>query len=219
LYSHLESAWSLIADTFDIDEELSREWLQQVIHRYSEPHRFYHTLDHIDEMCHTLNLFRRYMEDDKFSELLIAAIFHDFIYEAGSKSNETLSAAAARTFCGVFHGDGPNADDVAGMIMETVHHDPDPRNFRACALVDADLLRFASERSSYHDYCIRQEFIAVDTFLYLSGRITFLTEFQKRKPFFYTDELEINTAAALANIQSQLDGLLALRFYSDPANR
>jgi predicted metal-dependent HD superfamily phosphohydrolase len=88
----------------------------------------------------------------------------------------------------VFHGDGPNADDVASMIMETVHHDPDPRNFRACALVDADLLRFASERSSYHDYCIRQEFIAVDTFIYLSGRITFLTEFQKRKPFFYTDE-------------------------------
>ncbi|MFV2032544.1 MAG: metal-dependent hydrolase, partial [Gammaproteobacteria bacterium] len=63
---------------------------QQLIDAYSEPQRYYHTLDHIE---HCLSLFDKICSSLQSPEALELAIwFHDIIYRPGSESNEQLSA-------------------------------------------------------------------------------------------------------------------------------
>ena len=59
-----------------------------VINLYHEPHRFYHTLTHIESVLkhlHDAGLLRH-------DELFLAAVFHDIIYNPQSRTNEEDSA-------------------------------------------------------------------------------------------------------------------------------
>ncbi|MBK6983401.1 MAG: hypothetical protein IPH32_00975 [Bacteroidetes bacterium] len=56
----------------------------EVMNAYDEPHRFYHTLEHIEDVLkqlHNADLL-------KHDELFLAAIFHDIIYNPQSNTNE-----------------------------------------------------------------------------------------------------------------------------------
>ena len=59
-----------------------------VINAYDEPHRFYHTLEHIEDVLKQL------LNADllKHDELFLAAVFHDIIYNPQSNTNEEDSA-------------------------------------------------------------------------------------------------------------------------------
>ena len=65
-----------------------------IIHLYNEPHRFYHTLNHIEYVLKQL----KDAELLKHDELFLAAIFHDIIYNPKSNTNEEESARALREF-------------------------------------------------------------------------------------------------------------------------
>lgn len=84
------------------------EHLTKIIHRltnlgipvslltnYSEPHRFYHNLDHISSMCEEAN--RRGVLTD---ELLLSIFFHDIIYDPKATDNEEKSAELYRDISG-----------------------------------------------------------------------------------------------------------------------
>lgn len=84
------------------------EHLTKIIHRltnlgipvslltnYSEPHRFYHNLDHISSMCEEAN--RRGVLTD---ELLLSIFFHDIIYDPKATDNEEKSAELYRDTSG-----------------------------------------------------------------------------------------------------------------------
>lgn len=59
-----------------------------VLNHYREPHRFYHTLEHLDDVWQQLEN-RGYSDNDV---LLLATIFHDIIYDPRSGTNEEDSA-------------------------------------------------------------------------------------------------------------------------------
>jgi len=67
--------------------------LEEVIDRYSEPHRHWHTTDHLYDILYGLKeLFdEKKINDREYNILLIAAIFHDIIYDPKRQDNEEKS--------------------------------------------------------------------------------------------------------------------------------
>lgn len=65
-----------------------------IIRAYTEPHRHYHTLDHLVFMFRKAKEFGWELTD----ELCYAICYHDFVYEIGAEDNEARSAEAFKEF-------------------------------------------------------------------------------------------------------------------------
>src|SRR5688572_589958 len=96
---------------------------------YSEPHRAYHTLDHIR---HCLNEFESVQHlAARGNEIETAIWFHDAIYKPVAKNNEERSARLAEQF--LFEAEVPTAvvGSVSKLILATKHttvpDEPDAR--------------------------------------------------------------------------------------------
>jgi predicted metal-dependent HD superfamily phosphohydrolase len=67
--------------------------LEETVRAYREPHRHYHTLDHVAAL---LTLLDRYGAEVADSDAVTAAIlFHDVVYDPARHDNEEASAAWA----------------------------------------------------------------------------------------------------------------------------
>jgi len=68
--------------------------VEEIEKRHSEPHRHYHTLEHINFMINGIyELFdRKIISGNDKDILLVAAVFHDIIMEIGKDNNEKQSA-------------------------------------------------------------------------------------------------------------------------------
>lgn len=131
--------------------------LQTLIKAYTEPHRHYHTLDHITHMINTAVSWRCEMTE----ELLYAIWFHDVIYVPFEKDNEEKSVELFKKFyddvifpnrsdidkeCGYAEELSSRFDnepspwamiDVTYAILSTKNHKP--LNKLAKQLIDLDL--------------------------------------------------------------------------------
>lgn len=65
--------------------------IETVVEKYNEPHRFYHNLDHIDnlidEMQKHIDFNNQYID-----QILLTIIFHDIVYDPHRNDNEIKSA-------------------------------------------------------------------------------------------------------------------------------
>jgi len=77
---------------------LTVEDIQRCLARWSEPHRFYHGLNHLFTLIDNIDEFDKHdiiHFNDEDKELLdIIALFHDLVYDPRSKTNEVDSAQA-----------------------------------------------------------------------------------------------------------------------------
>src|SRR5687768_3337965 len=64
--------------------------LAELVGRYSEPHRFYHTLQHLRECFSVLEPASHLARH--LGEVQLALWFHDAIYDTRAQDNEELSA-------------------------------------------------------------------------------------------------------------------------------
>src|SRR5688572_4255858 len=112
------------------------ELLQELVARYSEPHRRYHTLRHLDECFERLDEIRA--EAERPAEVELALWFHDAIYDTKRQDNEAKSAAWASSSV-LSAGLHPDiAARVRALIMATRHNAvPDGPDEKV--LVDVDL--------------------------------------------------------------------------------
>ena len=88
---------------------------QEVFKHYEEPHRFYHTLNHLEDIFQQLT--DRGLIDNE--ALLLAAVYHDIIYDPKSATNEEDSE---RYFTENFKGDEALKRGVSTMILDTKTH-------------------------------------------------------------------------------------------------
>ena len=112
---------------------------QNLIDSYSDPQRYYHTLNHIE---HCLSLFDKIRSEVENPEALELAIwYHDVVYTAGAVDNEQLSADQfmARSN-GVF--DDTLRDTIYRHIMATVHDGSEYENPDTQFMLDIDLASF-----------------------------------------------------------------------------
>jgi predicted metal-dependent HD superfamily phosphohydrolase len=108
---------------------------ERLVARYSEAHRRYHTLAHIDACLGWLDWFRGSAERPELVEL--ALWFHDAVYDPRASDNESQSAQLARDQLADL-GVGRSALEVVALhIAATREHlstDVD-----SCLVVDVDL--------------------------------------------------------------------------------
>jgi predicted metal-dependent HD superfamily phosphohydrolase len=156
--------------------------LDEVFTHYSDPSRFYHTLDHIRVVLETVESLALTVRN--LNAVKLAAWLHDVIYDSKASDNEERSAAFAERVCQELAI--PEGRHVASLILMTKTHDAgdDPD---AKVLLDADLAVLGASEPVYRDYAqqIRQEYSWVAEPDYRSGRQKILMTFLARPKIYH----------------------------------
>ncbi len=152
---------------------------------YGEPHRHYHTLDHIRHCLREFDRAAAAMANPDAVEM--ALWFHDAIYQPGAGNNEQRSADLFRQWSDG-RVDSGFQQRVEDLIMTTTHREP-PEQGDARFVVDIDLSSFglpweACERDGHR---IRAEFAGVADDQYYTGHLRFLRALRDRSAFFCTE--------------------------------
>lgn len=178
--------------------------LDVVQHHWREPHRRYHTLEHLLE-C--LNAF-----DDVVplathpAEVELAIWCHDAIYEIGSDTNELKSAYLAERWMTSAGCDREAIGRVRNLILATRHH-AQPETTDEALLIDLDLaiLGSAPARFDRYDTDIREEYHAIPWTKYVTARRQVLRGFLERPRLFWTGHFhDLLDAPARANLSRTL---------------
>lgn len=166
--------------------DIAPELYKEVIDKYKDNHRHYHTLQHLDECLGHLTELRDFAENAPAIEL--ALWFHDAVYEPLRHDNEQLSADWAR-MCVLQAGlDVSLADRVFHLVMAT-KHDVTPEEGDTKILVDVDLaiLGATPQRFSEYEQQIRKEYQVVPEAIFKTKRAELLQQLLARPTLFNTE--------------------------------
>ncbi|MCC7397590.1 MAG: hypothetical protein IT455_11055 [Planctomycetes bacterium] len=174
--------------------------LLDLCRRYQEPHRHYHTLEHIGGMLHA---GRAFPLDDAQT---LAVWFHDAIYDPTRTDNEEQSAALARDLLPTTGAAGPLVDRVARIVLDTKRHVPSTPD--AAAVLDLDLMSLAAPWPQFaaNTAAIRAEFAHVPDEAFRRGRADFFTRMLQCERLFWTDWGKALEAPARDNLRRAAAG-------------
>ena len=182
-----------------------------VFHRliacYSEPHRKYHTLRHLDECFAKLQELRA--EANHPEEIELALWFHDAVYDTRRQDNEARSAEWARATVRAANLPAVVAERIHNLVMAT-RHDATPGEADQKVLVDVDLsiLGETPERFDEYESQIREEYSWVPSMVFRSKRRKILNSFLARASIFNTRKfVEAYEARARANLERAIKRL------------
>jgi len=195
------AAWSALG----VERSLELEALNsELLARYSEPHRHYHTVQHLKECFERLEELKPVIPHP--AEVEIALWFHDAIYDTRKSDNEMLSAQWATDAAHTFGASKSSATLLHDLVMST-QHAAEPAGLDAEALVDVDLsiLGASTDRFAEYEHQIRQEYSWVAEPLFRSRRAAVLKQFLARPHIYSTSMLrEQYEARARANLHHSL---------------
>lgn len=179
--------------------------------RYTEPHRAYHNLNHIEHALNELDRVRELAQDPIAVEF--ALWFHDVIYNIGARNNEEKSARFAKDAILEFGLDEKWAQRVSKLILATRHETP-PTDLDARLVVDIDIsiLGQSRERFDAYERAIRHEYAPViksrGIARFNSGRATILRRFLGRPMIYSTDYFkQVYEEQARANLRHSIERL------------
>ncbi len=184
------------------------ELLADVIHRYAEPHRHYHTMQHLNECFVNFDQVR--VEATHPAEIELALWFHDVIYDVTSHTNEQHSADWAHSVVLNAGGSATVADRVHKLVMVTAHNAL-PRSLDEHILVDVDLSILGAESARFAEYetQVRAEYSWVPEATYRSKRAEILQTFLDRKTIYNTAHFKAsNEAKARRNLAASIANLI-----------
>jgi predicted metal-dependent HD superfamily phosphohydrolase len=185
--------------------------LDEILRAYREPHRHYHTLDHIAALLELQD--RHTGAGNDRDAIALAILLHDLVYDPRRQDNEEVSASLAG---GHLTGLGlPKALIVKVMhcILATRHGQGNPVDDDAdiALLLDLDLSILAAPRDAYRAYAlaVRREYAHVPDVLYRPGRRRVLEGFLTRKHIFLTARLRpLWEAPARDNLAAEIADLI-----------
>jgi predicted metal-dependent HD superfamily phosphohydrolase len=185
------------------------EIADDLLRRYAEPHRRYHTADHLR---HVLTMIDELAESQDLFLVRLAAWFHDAVYAipAGQVSNEEASARLAIRTLGRAGLEQEDLNQVARLVRLTETHLPGPRDSEGELLCDADLAILAAPPDVYARYVelIREEYASVPEREFLAGRLAVLTQLADRE-IFRTAKGRRLIEAARTNLEAEMRTLIA----------
>ncbi len=168
--------------------------LDELLTRYAEPHRAYHTAQHLKECSKHFEQARSLAADPGAVE--IALWFHDAIYDTRSSDNEDRSAAWAVRVLADVGAPAQLQNSVQAMILAT-KHSATPASFDAALTVDIDLSILAASATRFDEYeaQVRHEYAWVPEEAFRGARAKILHEFLARPRIYFTeffsDRLEV----------------------------
>lgn len=179
---------------------------------YSEPHRAYHTLNHLQNCFNEFDEVKHLLNNPDAVEMAIW--FHDIIYDIGKKDNEEKSAEFAKNFCQKNKLSENFSKEVEHHILATGDHTLS-NNSDTNYLIDIDLsiLGYPIEEIYKFEEQINKEYSTIYTQKeFLIGRIGFLsiklkdndsvfkTEYFKNK---YGQSCQDNIPKTIENLQKR----------------
>nr|WP_243731686.1 hypothetical protein [Nocardioides ochotonae] len=185
--------------------------LRDALHAaYADPSRGYHDAQHLAEVLRRLSELARagFVYDPV--PVVLAAWFHDAVYDGERDAEERSAAWAEHALVGLLSD--VEVAEVARLVRLTETHDPAPDDANGCALSDADLAILASPAERYAAYAaaVRVEYAHLDDATFLAGRARVLQNLTAKERLFRTPyALERWEAPARANLEHELAGLLA----------
>lgn len=184
LTAELEQRWRSLFPGRDA-AALAKEW-ECIESRYSEPHRHYHTLEHIAACLRWLDQVRDQVEDARALEL--ALWFHDFVYNPRRQDNEDISTEYAVTTLSLLQEPRALRDRVKALILVT-RHPARPQTPDQAWMIDIDLAILGAEAAVYDTYAaqVRQEYQHIADPVYRMGRTAVLQSFLAEPALYHTD--------------------------------
>lgn len=166
--------------TADQAEALWRD----VVVRYGENGRFYHTLPHIQHVLTLLTPFAARVND--WTALQLAVWYHDIVYDPRASDNEEQSAAYATAVLRPFLPP-ETLSRITQLILATKSHQAAAGDSDAQLLLDADLAILGANQADYANYAaaIRQEYGFVPETAYREGRTAVLQRFLTRPRLYH----------------------------------
>jgi len=201
LQSSWRAAWADIGRPSP-DEALFHE----LVARYSEPHRHYHTVQHLRECLDHFEC--EHAAAERPGEVALALWFHDAIYELKAHDNEARSADWARDALLAAGADAEVAQRVHALVMAT-RHDAQPVDDDARLLVDIDLsiLGAPAARFAQYEQQIRSEYAHVPPDVFEPKRRQILAGFLARDPLYQTPGVRARLETqARANLRLAIGG-------------
>ncbi|MFD6417581.1 hypothetical protein [Streptomyces sp. NPDC060194] len=158
----------------------------ELLKRWAEPHRRYHTTAHLAAvLAHVDTLAGEAAEPDL---VRLAAWFHDAVYRPDRSENEQRSAALAERALPEA-GLAPAATaEVARLVRLTTTHAPAPGDRNGAVLCDADLAVLAGAPEAYASYAaaVRDEYAFVPDPAFRTGRAAVLRDLLALPTLFRT---------------------------------
>jgi predicted metal-dependent HD superfamily phosphohydrolase len=208
LAAELITRWN---DTLPHQEQMGASLLA----RYAEPHRHYHTAEHLARMLRTID---ELAADHDLFLVRLAGWFHDAVYAIppGQLPNEEASARLALRELSRAGLEQEDLTQVARLVRLTATHQPGSRDPEGELLCDADLAILAAPPEEYANYvaAIRAEYARVPEPEFVAGRLELVARlaegeiFRTRKGRALTDAARANLLAECEALEARLEELV-----------
>jgi predicted metal-dependent HD superfamily phosphohydrolase len=206
-------AWRGAASALGGRAGLAADGARDLQRRYAEPHRRYHTLEHVRCVLRDVRLLAAELglggQDTALA--MAAACAHDVVYDARPGDDERASASWAQQHLRAAQVPASAVDRVAALVLATAGHAAAPGDHAAEVLLDADLAILGSAGPAYGRYvrAVREEYRQVPDDLWRAGRAQVLQSLQDRAQLYATGPARARwEAAAQANLARELAALL-----------
>lgn len=158
---------------------------EALLARYAEPHRAYHTGQHLGECLALLDWAAP--PPRVRAEVGLALWFHDAVYDSQRHDNEAQSAAWAVAALGGAGASDPLCARIEALILAT-KHDAVPTDDEAKLLVDIDLAILGADEARFAEYerQIRREYAWVPEEAFRAARARVLASFADRPAIYAT---------------------------------
>ncbi|MEV5353486.1 hypothetical protein [Streptomyces sp. NPDC052693] len=183
-------------------------YAEELLGRWQEPQRRYHTVEHLAAVLDRVDLLEEYARDPEAVRL--AAWFHDAVYLPDRSENEERSARLAERALAEAGVPDATTAEVARLVRLTVTHDPADDDPDGQVLCDADLAILASPPSAYAAYttAVREEYHFVPSDAFRTGRTEILRRLLALPRLFRTPYgAERWEATARYNLTAELEML------------
>ena len=193
---------------------------ESLLQAWEQPHRAYHHSGHLSQMLADLDRLYAYRTQGSTPlPLVLAAWFHDAVYEGAPGEDERRSEQLANTSLEPLVTAGLLSEEelqlVRLLVRATATHElPESADLPASYepvdiqfFLDADMAILAADSARYRRYLrgVRSEYSHFDDEAFCTGRMTFLRSILGRERIFLSEEgLQLWEEPARANLQAEL---------------
>ncbi|MGY2701722.1 HD domain-containing protein [Nocardioides sp. HB32] len=187
----------------------ARELGAQLVASYAHPDRGYHDSRHLAEVLERIHELASHDEDFDRMAVVLAAWFHDSVYDAQPDAEKRSAAWAAEALPTIV--DPATVAEVVRLVLVTEHHRPADDDRNGCTLSDADLAILAAPRDRYDEYVasVRREWAHLSDTDFAAGRAAILRDLLDKPHLFQTAYARATwEVTARANVAAELGALL-----------
>ncbi len=206
--SILKERWKTLSSRYTKDESRSETIFNLLVQMYTEKHRSYHNLSHIDWLLALSDSMKDEIGD--YDAIRFAVWFHDAVYNTRRNDNEEKSAEMSAASLEELAVPVVTASAVREMILATKHHHCENLSEDAKLFLDLDLSILGASEEVYRAYseAIRKEYSWVPRFLYRRSRKKILDDFLRRERIFLTEDMRARfDLQARRNIKREIESL------------